>query len=300
MKSALAALAIATFLLLAAGTSRAEPAEQKPAPAVVDPMRLGYAFEHPRILTQQRLFGLAHGISLLAASCLDVPERMEEVQDAYAAWRERQAGTIDDAVGELSTYYFGLDAAADWQHLTGVMRLRDTLPFAPESDELKAACATFAQALRRPRYDLVAQFRLQELLSQITVALETDARAVHCKTKLPGDSLTLLEARYGVWREINEPVAHHAREVLEKEWATMDNGPARSLEEWIKAMRQEARVRGSIDDCLRFSEWLKSPEAALRQAFHAVAPPEPLAAPEVAKEASAALATTPTRRNGRP
>lgn len=297
MKRALAALAAATWLLLAAGPGRAEPAEQKHAPAVVDPSRLGYAFEHPRILTQQRLFGLAHGISLLAASCLDVPERMEDVQDAYAVWRERQAGTIDDAVSELSAYYFGPDAPPDWQHLTGVMRLRDTLPFAPESDELKAACATFAQALRRPRYDLVAQFRLQELLSQISVALETDARAVHCKTKLPGDSLTLLEARYGFWREINEPVAHGARAVLEKEWAVMDNGPAQSLDEWIKAMRQEARVRGSVDDCQRFSEWLKSPEAALRQAFHAVAPPEPAPA---AAGATAALAPNSTRRNGRP
>jgi len=295
----LAALAAVTALLLAAGAARAEPAEpaeKKPAPAVVDPTRLGYAFEHPRILTQQRLFGLAHGISLLAASCLDVPERMEEVQDAYAVWRERQAETIDDAVSELSVYYFGADVAADWQHLTQAMHLKDALPFAPDSDQLKAACATFAQALRRPRYDLVAQFRLQELLSQITVALETDARAVHCKTRLPGDSLTLLEARYGFWREINEPVAHRAREVLEKEWVAMDNGPAQSLGEWLQAMRQEARVQGSIDDCLRFSEWLKSPEAALRQAFHAAPPPE--SAP--AQDAASAMAPTPTRRSGRP
>jgi hypothetical protein len=294
VRRVLAASAAAIALLATAGIARSESAEQKAVPAVVDPTRLGYAFEHPRILTQQRLFGLAHGISLLAASCLDVSERMEEVQDAYAPWRERQAATIDEAVVELSAYYFGADAAADWQHLTEVMHLKDALPFAPDSDELKAACATFAQALRRPRYDLTAQFRLQELLSQITVALETDARAVHCKTRLPGDSLTLLEARYGFWREINEPVVHRAREVLEKEWPALDNGAAQSLEEWIKAMRQEARVRGSVDDCLRFSEWLKSPDAALRQAFHAVPPPEP------ALDAATAMAPTPTRRSGRP
>jgi hypothetical protein len=278
--AALAAVPFIAALLLLVSAAHADDSSaeaEKPAPVVLDRTRLGYAFEHPRILTQQRLFGLAHGISLLAASCLDVPERMEEVQDAYAVWRERQAETIDDAVAELSTYYFG-DQPADWQHLTQALHLKEVLPYEPNSEALKAACATFPQALRRPRYDLVAQFRLHEYLSQITVGLETDARAVHCKTRLPGDSLTLLEARYGFWREINEPLVNRAREVLEKEWSAMDIGPAESLEEWLKAMRQEAHVSGSVEDCLRFSEWLKTPDAALSQAFHAAPAPEPIPA----------------------
>ncbi len=129
-------------------------AEQPPA-AETAAERLGYAFEYPRVLAQQRLFGLAHGVALLAAACMDVPESAEAAQLAYGAWRQRQQGAIDTATAELSAYYRPVgNVDTEWQDVAKFMHLRDALPYEAASPELQAACATLPEALARPRYDL--------------------------------------------------------------------------------------------------------------------------------------------------
>ncbi|MDP2809921.1 MAG: hypothetical protein Q8O34_07195 [Rhodocyclaceae bacterium] len=132
----------------------ATPAEAQPALEVL-PKRLGYAFEQPEILIRQRLFGLAHGLSLLAAACLDLPEHSQPIQDAYAAWHARQGKTIETLVHELARYYFGpREAEAQWQDLARALNLNDSIQPALGKVGLHAACASLPAAISRPRYAL--------------------------------------------------------------------------------------------------------------------------------------------------
>ncbi len=147
------------------GSARAEDAPQAAEPPATpssaspaleaNPKRLGYAFEQPEILIRQRLFGLAHGLSLLAASCLDLPQHSEPIQDAYAAWHARQARTIEALVLDLSRYYFGPRAAeAQWQDLARALSLKDSILPALGETSLQDACASLPEAIARPRYEL--------------------------------------------------------------------------------------------------------------------------------------------------
>jgi hypothetical protein len=52
---------------------------------------------------------------------------------------------------------------------------------------------------------------------------------------------------------------------LKAEWPV--EAPAESFAQWTEELRREARVRGSAEDCMGFSESLKQPQAALRQLF---------------------------------
>ena len=133
------------------------PETAAPAPSTLEamPTRLGYAFEQPEILLRQRLFGLAHGLSLLAASCLDLPEHSEPIQDAYAAWHARQAKTIEALVLDLARYYFGPRAdEAQWRDLARALNLKDSIQPALGETTLQDACASLPEAIARPRYEL--------------------------------------------------------------------------------------------------------------------------------------------------
>lgn len=130
------------------------PAEAAP-PLEVPPNRLGYAFEQPEILIRQRLFGLAHGLSLLAAACLDMPAYSASIQDAYAAWHARQGKAIETIVHDLARYYFGSRAdEARWPDLSRALNLTNTIEPALGEVTLHAACASLPEAIARPRYAL--------------------------------------------------------------------------------------------------------------------------------------------------
>jgi hypothetical protein len=119
------------------------------------PQRLGYAFEQPDILLRQRLFGLAHGLSLLAAACLDLPEHSNPIQDAYAAWHTRQAKTIETLVHDLAGHYFGPRAdEAQWTDLAHALNLKDSILPSLGEVSLAAACASMPEAITAPRYEL--------------------------------------------------------------------------------------------------------------------------------------------------
>jgi hypothetical protein len=70
------------------------------APAAgLTPERTGYAVDQPEMLLRQRLFGRAHGLSLLAAACLDLPAYVHggprRLRDLACA---KQAKTIETIV----------------------------------------------------------------------------------------------------------------------------------------------------------------------------------------------------------
>lgn len=147
------------FVLLTAARAgdavpQADPQNVPGRPEVL-PKRAGYAFDQPDILIRQRLFGLAHGVSLLAAACLDLPEYSLSIQDAYATWHKKQRKTIETIVIDLSRYYFGPRAEeAEWPDLSRALNLADNIQPALSEVTLHAACASLPVAIGRPRYAL--------------------------------------------------------------------------------------------------------------------------------------------------
>lgn len=262
---AFAALALAAAVSPAPTFAQAEPLRPLPDQA-------GYAFDQPRVLVQQRLLGLAHGVSLLVSACMDRPQFIDGALGAYGAWREDQEGVVREAQHELARHYFGRRAGeARWPDLLRALNLRNQIDLAPDSVELAAACTTLPQALSHPRYDLARQFRLHGLLAEATAAIEAELRRDGCKERLEGTAAILFEARYAVWHEINAERIERAMVGLALEWPA--DAPADSLAQWRLELRRDTRMRGRAEDCLAFSETLKRPQVALRQVF--APPPEP-------------------------
>ncbi len=140
---------------LAADTPETVVQPEKQAVLEILPGRQGYAFEQPEILIRQRLFGLAHGVSLLAAACLDLPEHSGPIQDAYASWHTKQAKAIETLVLDLARYYFGSRAdKSGWQDLVRALNLKDGIQASLGQISLQDACASLPAAIVRPRYQL--------------------------------------------------------------------------------------------------------------------------------------------------
>ncbi|MCF8197972.1 MAG: hypothetical protein K9J42_04350 [Sulfuritalea sp.] len=140
---------------LAADSSAAIVPDEKHAALKILPGRQGYAFEQPEIMIRQRLFGLAHGVSLLAAACLDLPEHSGSAQDAYASWHAKQAQAIKTLVTDLARYYFGSRAdESRWQDLVRALNLKDSIQASLGQVSLQEACASLPAAIVRPRYQL--------------------------------------------------------------------------------------------------------------------------------------------------
>lgn len=157
-RPALRLAATLACLLCALSPLAARAADTPPgaAPAAgLTPARSGYAADQPEILLRQRLFGRAHGLSLLAAACLDLPAYAKAVQEAYTAWHAQQAKTIEIIVRDLAGYYFGSRAnEAQWFDLSRAMNLPDNIQPALGEVTLHAACASLPEAIPRQRYAL--------------------------------------------------------------------------------------------------------------------------------------------------
>lgn len=248
-------------LAVAAGPSFAQ---DEPPP--LKPQQAGYAFEQPRVIAQQRIVGRAHGISLLVSACMDRHEHIDAALAAYVPWRESQADVLAQAQAELARHYFGARAGeARWPDLLRALNLKNGLDPAPAAAELAAACATLPQALRRERYDFAAQMRLLASLAEATVGAETELRWRWCRERLAGESRQLLDARYAVWREINEARQQQAESALQQEWPF--DAPADSLADWQEMLQRDPLLRSDAAACEAFSEHLKRPQAAVRKAF---------------------------------
>lgn len=148
-------------LLGALALTTAHATETPPPAATLPLLKQGYAFDQPEVLIRQRLFGLAHGVSLLAAACLDLPAHSSAIQDAYAAWRGQQGASIDGMAQALAIHHFGQAGAttANWQDLMRALQLKDSIAPALGEIRLDEACATLPEALRGPRYAFDALLR---------------------------------------------------------------------------------------------------------------------------------------------
>jgi hypothetical protein len=109
----------------------------------------GYAFEKPRVLVQQLVWGRLHGVRLLALACRDLGDGKAAL--AYADWLESQSSPVAAAERALARHYFGFDSAP-MEAIDGALNLKPSLDV--PADELAAACATLPDALAAPRYDL--------------------------------------------------------------------------------------------------------------------------------------------------
>ena len=151
------------------GAAAADGAPTSAMPPALRPLpgRGGYAFDQPAILLRQRLFGLAHGVSLLAAACVDLPAQTVIVRQAYADWYARHARAIETIVHDLGVYYFGARPAADvqWLDIIHALGLKEDIHLALGEFELSVACATLTQAMAKPRYDLTALLREDPLVA---------------------------------------------------------------------------------------------------------------------------------------
>jgi hypothetical protein len=171
-------LLLASLVAPAAAQDAAGAADAAtPVVAVLKPLHKGYAFEQPEILVRQRLFGLAHGLSLLAAACLDVAEQSGSAQEAYAAWHVKQAETITTVVNDLARYYFGDRAGeAAWADISRALALKEDIREALGDVRLEEACATLPTAIVRPRYEfdkLLAESRAIAAGTAPAVAVST-------------------------------------------------------------------------------------------------------------------------------
>lgn len=114
----------------------------------------GYAFDQPRLLAEQLLWGRFHGIRLLARACRARNDGAAAL--AYADWLERNQPRLLRTERGLARHYFGRDQAPP-EALAAALGLRPELTVA-EAD-LAAACATLPEALTAPRNDLETLYR---------------------------------------------------------------------------------------------------------------------------------------------
>jgi hypothetical protein len=120
----------------------------------------GYAFDRPGVLVDQLIWGIAHGARLLALACARTGHGA--AAEAWVAWQEREAAQIDVIRAALGQYYFQRDDAS-YEAIVAALGLSPTLDLSPE--QLAPACATLAEALAQPRYDLAK--RRETLLKEL-------------------------------------------------------------------------------------------------------------------------------------
>lgn len=213
------------------------------AAAPLQPLRLGYAFDQPRILAQQQLFGRAHGIALLAAACGEKAQTQ-----AFVAWNAQQAAAIGSSLHDLARYYFGERAIeASRLDIVRALRLQEKLVLRSGSKELNAACATFAEALTKPRYDLREQFHLQALVSRLEAATRTEAEAEACYALLDNDGRAMLNEAMALWRATYAAGSAEAASTLEKRGSELPLDG--SLEQWLALARVSGRKAADSERC---------------------------------------------------
>lgn len=145
------------FAFAATAHAADEPAKTEAQPLL--PLPQGYEFDHPDLLADQHLWGIAHGARLLALTC--ARHGHAAAAEAWVDWHEREAEQIGGLTVRLGRHYFQredvpLDA------ITLALGLRQSLDLPPEL--LESACNTFAEALAQPRYDLAR--RREEMLKK--------------------------------------------------------------------------------------------------------------------------------------
>jgi len=257
------------------------------APPLVSNERQGYAFEYPRVLAEQRLFGTAHGIALLAESCREIPATAQATNEAYAHWHEEQKLQLANLKDELAEFYYGPRAAeASWQHIAAALNLREKVDLAP--DRQAAACASLPEALRQPRYDLSAMFQLEGAIAAMARATRIETQASVCATRLPAAERERLAVAYADWQRTEDAALVTARSQLQHYWnSTATPGKP---EDWLEAMKQRYS-NPPATTCASLATTLRSSDASLAHSF-VPAPSVPAAAEAETTEQVSAVTTS--------
>ena len=254
-------LALAAVLCGALNAAGAETA----APPLVSIERQGYAFEYPRVLAEQRLFGIAHGVSMLAERCRSVEATAQASADAYARWYDQQRLQIEDLKNNLATFYYGPRASeATWPHLVAALNLREQIGLAADSEQLAAACASLPAALQQPRYDLSALFQLEAAIAAMTQATRVDAQVAACNTRLNGTEQARLLASHADWQRREGAAVETARAQLVHYWQS--TAAVGDVNEWLQAQTRRYSNPPPAR-CAGLADWLKDDEASLAQSF---------------------------------
>ncbi|QDX82410.1 hypothetical protein B9N43_14900 [Denitratisoma sp. DHT3] len=229
------------------------------------PGRSGYAFDKPRVLLQQRLFGLYHGVTLLARACAERENAgTAAAGDAYRHWRETQEEAIAAARADVGRHYFGgFGAEASDEQLVQALGLKPALDVAP--GELDAACATLPEALDKPRYDLKAQFRMQALLNRLSSAAATEGRAAYCRRRLERPAAQALDAALTKWQTEHLAGLAEARAAVAPRW--QEAGLDRPLEDWLQGIRKAVARSTLAGECAGLETWLSTAAADPDQPF---------------------------------
>jgi hypothetical protein len=266
-----------------ATTQAAPTAPVAAAPAVprFRPERQGYAFGHPRILAQQTLFGLSHGISLLARACSLLPEEGELAREAYDAWETRNRIRIELAENELASYYFTPPAEEVRRlDLIQALQLKSDLGLSTDGPELKAACATLPEALAKSRYDLEAQWLLKGDVERLRRATETRELVSQCRQQTAPEAVERLDAALATWEQANAASEAEARQRLVADMATLPDPkqpdqPADGealMKTWQDELRRGVGRRlayGAAEACPGLTDALPGKAHALIHAFDA-------------------------------
>lgn len=109
----------------------------------------GYAFDNPRLLAHQLIWGRLHGVRLLGLACRDRGDSTAAM--AYVDWLDRQWPRIRAAELDLARHYFKR-RQAPLPALDAALRLPAALD--NPGPELAAACASLPEALGAARNDL--------------------------------------------------------------------------------------------------------------------------------------------------
>lgn len=112
-------------------------------------MPAGYAFDNPRLLTHQLIWGRLHGARLLGLACHDRGDVAAAL--AYVDWLDRQWPRIRAAGRDLARHYYRQEQMP-LEALDAALNLKVSLDL--PGDELVGACATLPEALASPRNDL--------------------------------------------------------------------------------------------------------------------------------------------------
>lgn len=245
--TAVARIAVTAVLMLTALVAMPDTATP------LKPLHDRYAFENPHFLLQQRLFGLAHGVDLLATACADDLGQREAAMAAYKEWQERQAATIDSAARDLAGYYFGARAGeATRPDIVRALKLKDGLTLT--AAELHEACATFPQALRNPRYDLAAHQALQAVAAQMEADVVSEAEAEACRALLPQRDAEALGAALTERRTLHAAENAQAEAALAAGWSVLQwEG---SFNQFVTEARQRGKIAATPERCKAMAERL--------------------------------------------
>ncbi len=128
-----------------------------PVYAERNPVQNEYAFDQPELLADQLVWGVAHGVRLLGRRCARAGHR--PAAEAWIQWEQREGDAIQSMHERLAQHYFQRSEVEPGSVAIAI-GLKPQLDL--ETDQLEAACATLAEALQHPRYDLAG--RRAELL----------------------------------------------------------------------------------------------------------------------------------------